>query len=125
MLAKLQNAADPNFYRIHTTVKRLMEVPSTPTAELARIACFSKKQFERVFSQCVGMKPKEYSRIVRFQKSLWFMQNGPCDNMDIAYSNGYADESHFIREFKTFSGYTPQRLKDKCLPYSDLFTHPV
>lgn len=42
----------------------------------------------------------------------------------IAYASGYADQSHFIREFRQFSGYTPGALLKVCAPYSDLFTDP-
>lgn len=43
----------------------------------------------------------------------------------IAYASGYADQSHFIREFKKFCGYTPVSLLKVSNPYSDLFTNPV
>lgn len=43
----------------------------------------------------------------------------------IAYASGYADQSHFIREFKKFSGHTPLSLLKVVNPYSDLFTNPV
>lgn len=125
LLAKLYDTPALNFDRIDATVKRLMAIPSTPVAELAGIACLGKKQLERTFNQKVGMNPKEYARIVRFQKSLWLMQKGQNNEIDITYANGYADQSHFIREFKVFSGYTPEKLKNKYPPYSDLFTNPV
>lgn len=125
LLAKLHDTYTPNFSRIGATVERLMKNPATSVTELAGIACFSNKQFERVFYNCVGMRPKEYSRIVRFQKSLWLMQNGHNGSIGISYLNGYSDQSHFIREFKTFSGYTPCRFIQEYHPYSDLFTRPV
>ena len=43
----------------------------------------------------------------------------------IAYTSGYADQSHFIREFKQFCGYTPMSLLKISNPYSDLFTNPL
>ena len=124
LLMRLRDIHSTKFSRIGSVVKRMIAFPSTPITELAGISCLGKKQFERVFSNCVGMMPKEYSRIVRFQKSLWLMQNGQ-DNTGIAYDTGYADQSHFIREFKMFTGCTPGRLRDECSPYSDLFTQPV
>ena len=81
-----------------------------------------KKQFERVFCHHVGMMPKEYARIVRFQKTLLMMQSGVTGYADIAFAAGYSDQSHFIREFKKFAGCTPERLTH---PYSDLFSVPV
>lgn len=60
----------------------------------------------------VGMNPKEYARIVRFQKSLKLMQNQTenISQTQIAYQCGYSDQSHFIREFRELSRYTPLSL---------------
>lgn len=55
--------------RIAAVVHQMYSTPNTPISELASIACLSKKQFERIFFTTVGMNPKEYARIVRFQKS--------------------------------------------------------
>ena len=88
---------------------------------------FGKKQFEREFYSYIGMNPKEYSRIVRFQKTLRQMQNqqGKINQVDLVYSNGYSDQSHLIREFKKLCGYTPLTLFEVSTPYSDLFTTPI
>lgn len=125
LLTRLHEATAPDFSRMCTAVRRLMEAPSTTVGQLADIACLGKKQFERVFFRSVGMKPKEYARVVRFQKTLWMMQNGRRADAGMAYTNGYADQAHMIREFKLFSGFTPRRLRDGCLPHSDLFACPV
>lgn len=87
----------------------------------------SKKQFERLFHSFVGINPKEYTRIVRFQKALAQMQHQAgkeINQAQIAYASGYADQSHFIRDFKKFCGYTPMSLLKVSNPYSDLFTNP-
>lgn len=99
--------------------------PSTQVGRLAEIACLGKKQFERLFRECVGMNPKEYGRIVRFQRALRMIQLGSRDYAAIAYANGYADQSHFIREFRVFSSLTPKQLIEYQTPYSDLYTNPV
>ncbi len=125
LLTKLSDASLSNCTRIGATIKKLMEYPSIPITALADTACLCKKQFERVFSRCVGMQPKEYARVVRFQKSLRFMQNGHYDDTDIVYECGFADQSHFIREFKNFSGHTPRGLQNVGCIYSDLFTNPL
>ena len=71
------------------------------------------------------MNPKEYARIVRFQKSMWMLQCGNRNYADIAAASGYSDQSHLIREFKSMTGHTPRSLLSICQPYSDLFTNPV
>jgi hypothetical protein len=112
------------FARVGAAVRRLLEEPSVRVSELASLACLGRKQFERVFCGSVGMNPKEYSRVVRFQKSLWMMQNGADGYADIACACGYADQSHFIREFRAFSCLTPKELAAGCSPYSDLYANP-
>ncbi|MDE5998701.1 MAG: helix-turn-helix transcriptional regulator [Bacteroidaceae bacterium] len=114
-----------NVDRVGATVNLLMHNPSMPVVHLADAACLGKKQFERVFRESVGMNPKEYARIVRFQKSLWMLQKGCRHYAAIAYDCGYADQSHFIREFKSLSGYSPRALLKHCAPYSDLFSTPA
>ena len=114
--------------RIDATIRQIFICPQTSITELSGIACLSKKQFERSFNSFVGINPKEYTRIVRFQKALAQMQYQPgkeINQAQIAYTSGYADQSHFIREFKQFCGYTPMSLLKISNPYSDLFTNPL
>lgn len=114
-----------NTCRIGESIKALLHVPSMTVSSLADIACLSKRHYERIFDEAVGMNPKEYSRVVRFQKALWLMQNGEQDFAGIAAECGFSDQSHFIRDFKAMSGHTPRTLSRYCLPYSDLFTNPA
>lgn len=116
-----------NIKRITAAIKRLFAMPAISVTELASVACLSKKQFERLFNELVGANPKEYARVVRFQKSLKLLQHYSEDinQAQLAYQCGYADQSHFIREFKQFSGYTPLSLLNVCKPYSDLFNDPA
>lgn len=114
-----------NFKRISSAVNELLYRPYTSMNMLADKVCLGKKQFERVFRGMVGMNPKEYSRIVRFQKALRLMQCGDTDYIGIATELRYSDQSHFIREFKAMSGRTPTSLLTVCRPYSDLYTNPV
>lgn len=113
--------------RMSTAIRRLFARPATSVMELASTACLGKKQFERLFRELVGANPKEYARIVRFQKSLELLRHYPEDinQAQLAYRCGYADQSHLIREFRRFSGYTPLSLLNVCEPYSDLFNDPT
>ena len=56
-------------------------MPATSVTKLASVVCLSKKQFERLFNELVGANPKEYARIVRFQKSLKLLQH--CSKIQI------------------------------------------
>ena len=68
----------------------------------------SQRSFHRKFKQYTGIPPKLFSRICRFQASLKQLQQTDYDKLsDIAFGHDYADQSHFIRSFKEFSGLSP------------------
>ena len=118
---------DYGIKRIRAAIKEICIHTHNTVDELSSICCLSKKQFEREFNTLVGMNPKEYIRIVRLQKALALLQQkmNEINHAQIAYASGYADQSHYIREFKRLSGYTPHSLLKISEPYSDLFTMPV
>ena len=114
-----------NIEKIGTSLSALLRSPSTSVDNLAGIACLSKKQYGRLFREYVGMNPKEYGRIARFQRALRMMQLGSRDYVGIAYASGYSDQSHFIRDCRQFSGMTPMQLAEYQTPDSDLYTFPA
>lgn len=124
LLSRLEESVMYNFNRVGASLQHIFHDNTISVDSMAQLACLGRKQFERVFFNAVGMKPKEYSSIVRFQKSLWLMQCGNRDFADIAYSCGYADQSHFIRECRRYSGTTPAELLKTQSVYSDLFASP-
>jgi AraC-like DNA-binding protein len=68
----------------------------------------SESNFERAFKHTVGISPKLYTRITRFQAALNQLRSRQYEQLsDIAFDNHYADQSHFIREFKAFTGIVP------------------
>ncbi|GAB3989929.1 hypothetical protein GCM10028807_15980 [Spirosoma daeguense] len=74
----------------------------------------SERQLERRFRQTVGISPNLFARICRFQASLHQLKNSRFDKLsDIAFDNGYADQSHFIRTFKEFAGFSPFRYRNQ------------
>ncbi|MCD8080194.1 MAG: helix-turn-helix transcriptional regulator [Bacteroides sp.] len=89
---------------------------------LSDVTCLSQKQFQRVFTDHIGIRPKEFLRIVRFQYTLSRMKVPMNkDFTRLACECGYYDQSHLIREFRQFSGYTPKEYIQACDPYSDYF----
>ena len=130
LLSRLSIRPYETTYRVRrmlAAIEQLCAAPQTLITDLSSTCCLGKKQFEREFCLHVGMNPKEYSRIVRFQKTLKQMQHqrSKINQADLAYTNGYADQSHLIREFKKLCGYTPLSLLEVATPYSDLFTIPI
>jgi AraC-like DNA-binding protein len=90
--------------------------------ELASEACLSRKQFERSFTDHVGISPKKYLRIIRFQHVLHIKQlNPPINLTKLALAGNYYDQSHMINDFRYLTGFSPKEYFDKCLPYSDYF----
>jgi AraC-like DNA-binding protein len=76
----------------------------------------SERSLERKFNQCVGISPKLFARICRFQASLNQLRSNRYTKLsDIAFENGYADQSHFIRAFQEFAGFTPNQYQKQLL----------
>jgi len=72
--------------------------------DLASNAGISRRHLERVFLRGVGIGPKLFSRIVRFQRLLRAPQ---IDWAMMAADSGYFDQAHLIRDFRQFTGQTP------------------
>lgn len=68
----------------------------------------SQRQFERKFREFSGLAPKLFSRIVRFHTACQEFGKPDKSLTSIAYDCGYYDQSHFIHDFKEFSGYHPK-----------------
>lgn len=68
----------------------------------------SQKQFTRRFKIHMGFNPKLYARIVRFE-SVFYNVMKYSNLTEAACMNGYYDQAHFIREFKTFTGHSPNK----------------
>lgn len=76
--------------------------------DVAHAAGVTRRHLERRFLDSVGVTPKRLARIVRFQRALQFLQNGgPGSGAETAAACGYADQSHFTRDFRQFAGCSP------------------
>lgn len=80
--------------------------------ELSKKNNISIRQLERIFKDSIGLTPKEYSRIVRFQKALSLIESAGEDRslLDIAFECGYYDHSHLTNEIKRNTGLPPSQL---------------
>lgn len=92
-------------------VDAVAAVAANPGANLADAhAAFNGtgKHLIDLFRRYVGITPKVYQRILRFNEVFASIRdNGTIDWAQVANQCGYADQSHFIREFRRFSGFKP------------------
>ena len=69
----------------------------------------NERTFQRIFKKYVGITANQYRRICQFQLSFTQLRTKDFHSLtDIAYANGFADQSHFIRSFKEFANTTPK-----------------
>jgi AraC-like DNA-binding protein len=77
-------------------------------AEVAGMVGLSAKRFIEAFRRDVGLTPKQFCRVRRFQHALAQAHAAiDVDWADVALSCGYYDQAHFIHDFRAFSGLTP------------------
>jgi AraC-like DNA-binding protein len=68
----------------------------------------SSRRFIQVFRDQVGLTPKLFCRVRRFQEALHLIRGGqPIEWAEIALNCGYFDQAHFIHDFRAFSGLNP------------------
>jgi AraC-like DNA-binding protein len=84
----------------------------TSVNELAKLHFTTIKQLERNFKKYVGMSPKEFVNLVRFQCVLPAIQDKSSEEnlLKIAFEYGYYDHSHLANEIKRYTGITPTQL---------------
>lgn len=78
--------------------------------ELNEKLCISQSPFEKRFRKVVGTTPKKFASIVRFN-SVVDKINKAKSLTEICYENSFFDQAHFIKDFKQFTGDTPEHFK--------------
>lgn len=77
-------------------------------AELAEHCNLSARQLQRQFQDVVGVSAKTLARSIRFEEVRKQLMLDPDQSLTaLAYEYGYADQAHFIRDFKEFADRTP------------------
>lgn len=85
----------------------------------------SERQLQRSFRDVLGTSPKTYTRIIRFRnayRQLRHTRQQEISWASLSYDHGYADQAHFIRDFKEFSGVSPSLMVDREGPFFQLST---
>ncbi len=95
-------------------VTQFQETGEGTYSELAQPYEYSKKHLIDQFKKFVGLTPKYFHRICRFNDLLEVInRQEKISWAQVAYNCGFSDQSHFIREFKHFSGFNPQEFIDQ------------
>lgn len=113
LLHQIKKTDTPVDKLTHYALARLIATKGTISLKEMQITLnLSERSIERKFEQHVGISPKLFSRICRFQAALDQLKNNNYTKLsDIAFENGYADQSHFIRVFREFTGHSPQQFQ--------------
>jgi AraC-like DNA-binding protein len=84
---------------------------SLAVREIVRQSGYSHRTFISLFERAVGLTPKVYCRVLRFQRALRRVSAETASWLDVALAAGYSDQSHFNREFRAFVGVTPSEYR--------------
>lgn len=91
-------------------------------SELYDTLNLSKSTLERYFLEIVGLTPKMYSRIIRFNKVYQTLQHGQYDTwQEVVYQYNFYDQAHFIKDFKNFFNKTPSEVHKSRFNTAELF----
>jgi AraC-like DNA-binding protein len=85
--------------------------------QLARESCMTVRTFERKFVAEMGLSPKLFARLRRFQMALDRKRASGTRWLDVAHALGYFDQMHMVKEFRAFGGEAPSRLLESCGDY--------
>jgi AraC-like DNA-binding protein len=119
LLARLIRA--PDRHRAVPTALAAFEQPEARVRDVAARVGLCQRRFIRVFAAEVGLTPKVYGRVRRFQRARTMVRPGASpDWARIAVACGYFDQAHLIRDFRAFTGYSPveflRRQGERVLP---------
>ncbi len=107
LTARLSRA--PGRHRAVPTALAAFEQPEARVRDVAARVGLSQRRFIRVFAAEVGLTPKLYGRVRRFQRARELVRTATKpDWAAVAVACGFFDQSHLIRDFRGFSGLTPE-----------------
>ena len=93
--------------------QRIYETSGTITIQkLSEETGYSECYIRRIFGSVHGISPKSFEKFVRFQNVIKTMKNQNISLEEIVQQCGYYDQSHMIKDFKIFSGMTPEAYRN-------------
>ncbi|TGL56998.1 AraC family transcriptional regulator [Leptospira ognonensis] len=100
---------------LHACIEEILEAKGNcEIGKLSKRHGLSERTLQRRFENYVGLSPKQFAKIIRFQSSLQILNRTKDIKLtEIAYEGGYSDQSHFIRHFKTYTKQRPFQFREK------------
>ena len=104
-------------YAVRAALEKFAQRPETSVGQIAKHVGLSQRRLIQAFKHDVGLTPKLFSRIQRFQRTRVLLHNDRSPNWPaLALDSGYCDQSHLIREFHEFSGESPTEYLNRVKP---------
>lgn len=88
-------------------LEKMKRQPAIGVNDLAASLGYSGRHFQRIFKDQTGLAPKTMIQLLRFEQVYTSLHSNKELNPFTMDTFGYHDQSHFIKEFKRFSGMTP------------------
>ncbi|WP_394825743.1 DUF6597 domain-containing transcriptional factor [Pendulispora albinea] len=114
LLERWRHAKGPLHQGIQGSLRAMMSADAVPAPAIARLADragLSHRRFVELFRREVGLPPKSFARVHRFQRALQRLFSEPdAPAAAIALDAGYCDQAHWINECRSIAGTTPSRL---------------
>jgi AraC-like DNA-binding protein len=109
LLERMAGASDPPHPGVRFAVGNFRRVPNRAISTVTDQIGLSQRRFIQLFAQQVGLTPKVYCRVQRFQRVLRHIARckDGIDWTEVALTCGYFDQAHFIHDFRAFSGINP------------------
>ncbi|WP_422105653.1 AraC family transcriptional regulator [Winogradskyella sp.] len=81
----------------------------------------SKRRLEQRFKNEIGLSPNHYNKIMRINRVILDLKTGASRLLtQLALNHGFYDQSHFVKDFKQFTGYSPKRFLESIHPDGDI-----
>jgi AraC-like DNA-binding protein len=105
---------------VAAAVRALIGADRPPIGAVACASGLSDRRFIEVFRRDVGLRPKLFSRVMRFRRALDALSRCPHQSLAaLALEAGYSDQAHFAREFTALSGLSPATYRSRVGAYDN------
>lgn len=92
-------------------IEKFLELNSPIIKDFCETNGISIRKLERIFTKYIGVSPKMFMEIVRFEESSRDVLYNKSSLTDISHRHGFYDQSHFGKVFKSYTDYTPRNFR--------------